>query len=141
MSQKRFEYISTSFWKRVNKNSLTWWYVLETSWRDLCKTSWNVLNKLENVFTRCVEDVLKTSCRRMAKAIIWSWSRHLEDVFWRRMSEANIFVLIKTSSEDEEERRLHQDGCLLGCSYSHAQDRWIYESSFKKNWIRLLSYK
>ena len=26
----------------------------------------------------------------------------------------NIFVLIKTSSEDEDERRLHPDECLLG---------------------------
>ena len=26
----------------------------------------------------------------------------------------NIFALIKTSSEDEDERRLHQDECLLG---------------------------
>ena len=107
-SQKRFEYVSKSFWKRVNKNSLTWWwYVLKTSWRDLCKTSW-----------RHLENVLKMSWRRMTKTIIlvliktssedvWvrriylSWSRHLEDV-------------LKTSSEDEDEGRLHQDECLLG---------------------------
>ena len=29
----------------------------------------------------------------------------------------NIFVLIKTSSEDEDERRLHQDECLLRCFF------------------------
>ena len=30
------------------------------------------------------------------------------------MSKVNILVLIKTSSEDEDEKRLHQDECLLG---------------------------
>ena len=30
------------------------------------------------------------------------------------MSKVNVFVLIKTSSEDEDEKRLHQDECLLG---------------------------
>ena len=34
-----------------------------------------------------------------------SW-RRLEHVFWRCKTKANIFVLIKTSSEDEDERRL-----------------------------------
>ena len=37
--------------------------------------------------------------------ICWS-SRRLQDVFWRRLSKENIFVLIKTSSEGEDERRV-----------------------------------
>ena len=66
--------------RRVNKNSLTWWYVLKTSWRcleDVLKTSWRYL---EDVFARRLEDVLKTS--------------------WRRMTKTNILVLTKTSSEN-----------------------------------------
>ena len=74
----------------VNKNSLTWWYVLKTSWRCL-----------EDVFARLLEDVLKTSWRRMNKTNILvliktSW-RRLEDIFWRRMTKTNTSVLIKTS--------------------------------------------
>ena len=76
--------------------------VLKMFWRRLGKTSW-----------RRLKDVLKTSWRRLED--IWprqlyrSWSRCLQDIFWRRMSKANIFVLMKMSS-----RRLHQDKCLLG---------------------------
>ena len=72
--------------------------VLKMSWRRFCKTFWR---RFEDVLARCLEDVLKTSWRRLENVwprwIYWSWSRHLEDVFWRRMSKVNIFVLIKTS--------------------------------------------
>ena len=64
--------------------------VFKTSWRRLGKTSWGSL-----------ENVLKMSWRRLEdvwpRRIYWSWSRRLEDVFRRRMTKANIFVLIKTS--------------------------------------------
>ena len=49
------------------------------------KTSWRCL---EDVFARRLEDILKTSWRRMIKTNIF---------VWRRMSKANIIVLIKTS--------------------------------------------
>ena len=68
--------------RRVNKNSLIWWYILKTSWRHLCKTS-----------LRCLEDVLKTSWRRMIKTNIIV----LIKTTWR---------LLKTSSEHKDERRL-----------------------------------
>ena len=73
--------------RRVNKNSLAWWYVLKTSWRCL-----------EDVFARRLEDVLKTYSQdeyigldqdvlktssedvRLRRTYS-SWSRHLEDVF------------------------------------------------------------
>ena len=84
------------FWRRKAKANI--FILIKKSWRRL-------------------EDVLKSSWRRMAKTNIlvltktssedvWlrricsSWSRRLEDVFWRRRR--------KTSS-----RRLHQDECLL----------------------------
>ena len=39
------------------------------------------------------------------------------------MTETNILVLTKTSSEDEDERRLYQDECLLGkdCKKRHTK--------------------
>ena len=61
--------------------------VLKMSWRRFCKTSW-----------RRLEDVLKTSWRRLEdvwpRRIYWSWSRRLEDV-------------LKTSSEDVWVRRIY----------------------------------
>ena len=53
-SQKRAEYVSMTFWRRVNKNSLIRWYVLKTSWRCL-----------EDIFARRLEDILKTFWRRL----------------------------------------------------------------------------
>ena len=88
--QKRIEYVSKMSWRRVNKNSLTWWYILRTSWRYL-----------EDALTRRFEDVLKTYWRRIEdlwlRRIYSSWSRRLEDVLWRRVTKGNIFVLIKSS--------------------------------------------
>ena len=87
-------------------------------WRRLGKASW-----------RRLENVLKTSWRRLEdiwpRRVYRSWSRCLQDIFWRRMSKANIFVLMKTSWRRFEDvfwrrrqktssRRLHQDKCLLG---------------------------
>ena len=84
--------------------------VLKISLQDVLKMSWR---RLENVFKTSSQNVLKTS-----------WKR-LEDVFktygqdeyigldqkvlktsWRSKAKVNIFVLIKTSSEDDDKRRL-----------------------------------
>ena len=84
--------------------------VLKMSWRRFCKTSW-----------RRFEYVLKTSWEDVMKI---SW-KHLEDVLARRMTMANIFVLIKTSwthledvfwrlRQKTSKTCLHQDKCLLG---------------------------
>ena len=93
--------------KWVNKNSLTWWYVLKTFWRHLYYTSWRYLEDLLKMF---LQDVVEKIWKRLDDVwpirIYWYWSRRLEDVFWRCLCKANIFVLIKTSSEDEDERRL-----------------------------------
>ena len=55
--------------RRVNKNSLTWWYVLKTSWRYLCKTSWKCLEERRrktNIFLKTkTKDVFKTSSIRL----------------------------------------------------------------------------
>ena len=92
--------------------------VLKMSWRrfqNVLKTSWRCL---ENIFPRRLEDVLKT----------YDQDEYIgldQDILWRHMTKANIFVLIKTSwrtsSEAEDERRLpdifkrlHQDKYLPG---------------------------
>ena len=89
--------------------------------QNVLKTSWRHLEEVVKTFWRRLEDVLKTSCKRLEdvlktswgrlkdiwpRQIYWSWPRRLEDVFWRRKAKANIFILFKTSSEDEDERRL-----------------------------------
>ena len=104
--------------RRVNKNSLTWWYVLKISLQDVLKTSWRCL---EEVFARRLEDVLKTSWRHLEdvwprriylswprrvedvrlRRVYSSWSRRLEDVFWRWRSKTSSRrlqdVFIKTN--------------------------------------------
>ena len=78
---------------------------LKTSWSDVFKTSWISLEDVLKMSWKRLEDVLKMSWRRfwktswrrvedsLTKTIIWSSSRLIEDV-------------MKTSSEDEDERRL-----------------------------------
>ena len=104
-------------WRRANKNSLTWWYILKTSWRcleniftmlleNLLKTTWRSRGKTSS---RCLEGILKVSWKRFCKTYwrrltrryenVWarltysSWSRHLEEV-------------LKTSSKDVWLRRI-----------------------------------
>ena len=68
------------------------------SWRRFCKTSSRLF---KDILARRLEDVLKMSWKCLEdvwpRRVYWSWSRRLEDVFRRRMSIANMFVLIKTS--------------------------------------------
>ena len=131
-ASRRLAYKSILTWWYVLK--MSWRHLCKTSWRlleDVFKTSWRSLEDVLKTFLQYVlrtywQDVLKMSWRRFCKTS-WrrlgkaSW-RGLEnvlktygqdenigldqDVFWRRMSKANIFVLIKTSSEDEDERCL-----------------------------------
>ena len=105
--------------------------VLKTSVRDVLKMSWRCLEDVfktsqrrpEDVLKtswRRLEDVLKTSSKRLEDVLKTSW-KHLEDVLkmsWGRLEDVlkttydqgeyigyNQDVL-KTSSEDEDERRL-----------------------------------
>ena len=80
-SWKRLENVLKTSWKRLKD-------VLKMSCRRFCKRSWRRLEDLLKTSWRCLEDI-------WSRRIYWSWSRRLEDVFWRRMSKANIFVLVK----------------------------------------------
>ena len=98
------------------------------SWRRLQ----NVLSVIIFRLPRRLEDVLKTSWRRLEdiwpRRLRWSWSRRLQDVLkmsWRHMAKMIMLVLLKMSWRRLEDvfwrwrwktssRRLHQDECLLG---------------------------
>ena len=81
--------------------------VLKTSLQDVLKISWRRLEDVFKTSHRRLENVFKTPWRRLEdvwpRRIYWSWSRRLEDVFWRPLSKANMFVLIKTSSRRLED--------------------------------------
>ena len=87
---------------KISHNSVTWWYVLKTSLRYLCKTSWRCLEDILKMF---LQDVLKTSWRCLGNILKMSWRRMgktnilaLTKTSWRRKAKVNILVLIKTSS-------------------------------------------
>ena len=70
--------------------------VLKMSWRCFRKTSWR---RFEGIWPRPILVLTKASSEgAKLRRIYSSWSRRLEDVFWRRKR--------KTSSEDDDERRL-----------------------------------
>ena len=115
--RKRVEYVLKMSWRRVHKNSLTLWYILKTSWKcfknvlktssyDVLKTSWQDILLMS---WRRLENVLKKSGRVWLRIIYLSWSRRLEDAFWKCMNKGNVFVLTMTSWKNR-----HQDECLLG---------------------------
>ena len=129
-----FEEVFKTFWRRLED-------VLARRLEDVIKTPWlkTSWRCLEDIFTRRFEDVLKTSCRRLENVLKTSWRhmaktniltktswRRLEDVFWRRKAKANIFVLIKTSSEDEDERCLHNVFIKTNVCWDRSwrQNRW-----------------
>ena len=103
-SKKRFEYVSKSFWIRVNKGNFE--NVLKRSLQDVLRTPWGSL-----------QNVLKMSWRRIENIL----ARRLEDVLkmlWRH--------LLKTSSEYKDERRL-QD------VFKTSSSGRMFAELFKKN--------
>ena len=86
--------------------------------RDLPRSHfWEIYGQCiyEDVFARRLEDILARRLENVVKT--YDQNEYIgldQDVFWRCVSIANMFALIKTSSEDEDKRRLHQDECLLG---------------------------
>ena len=125
--------------RRFNKNSLTWWYVLKSSWRHfenvLARGLEGVLNtsvkmfwkRLNNVFKTFVQDVLKTSWRCLEdvwpRLQYWSWPWGLEDVF-------------NKSSEDVQLRRIYSSWsrCLEGVlkMYSEDEDKDVCKTSSRR---------
>ena len=85
---------------------------MKTSWRRLEDVLKTFLSDVLKTFWKCLENVLKMYGQDENRP------RRLKDVFWRRMTKANLYVL-KTSSEDEDERRL-QDVFKMSSS------RWMF---------------
>ena len=102
---KRFEDALKMSWRRFTRRLED---VLKTPWRLLGKTPWRCLEDVFKTSWRCLEDVFARCLKDVLKAV-------LQDAFWRRMTKANMFVLIKTCSEDEDKRRLVF--VLLGLSF------------------------
>ena len=119
--------------RRANNNSLTWWYVLDTSWRrlgdifrkrleDVLKKSWRCL---QDVFARRLEDVLKTYHQgeyiRLDQDALKTpsedvWLRWIYSCWTRRLLKTKTSDVFKTSS-----RCLHQDECFLGINLIKAK--------------------
>ena len=110
-----WRHLYKTFWRCLEDVFKTTSNVLKMSWRRFCKTSWRCL---EDIFARRLEDVLKMSCKRLEdvwlRQIYWSWQRR----FLKTYDLGEYIYLdqdiLKTSPEDDDERRLHQDECLLG---------------------------
>ena len=107
MSWRRLEKVLKMSWRRLENILKHLGDVLKMSWRhleNLWKMSWRRMTKT-NILV-----LIKTSSEDVwVRRIYSSWSRRLENIFWRRRR--------KTSS-----RRLHQDECLMGnmsCSIYH----------------------
>ena len=86
--------------------------VFKISLQEVLKMSWRHLE----TSSKSLEDVLKTLWRGLEDVFKTSW-RGLEDVLKTYGQDKYIGLdqdVLKTSSEDEDERRLHQDECLLG---------------------------
>ena len=78
-----------TFWRRLQ-------YVLarQRQRRQRQNTSLRRLQYVYKMSSRRLEYVLKTCWRHLILKKFW---KHVEDVFWRHMAKANIFVLIKMS--------------------------------------------
>ena len=89
--KERLRHVLNASQRRVNKSSLTWWYVFKMSWSYLCKTSWrrheDNLKTFFKTSWRRLQNVLKTSWRCLQNVFKTSW-RCLEDVFARRLEDA-----------------------------------------------------
>ena len=78
-----------TFWRRLQ-------YVLarQRQRRQRQNTSLRRLQYVFKMSSRRLEYVLKTCWRHLILKKFW---KHVEDVFWRHMAKANIFVFIKMS--------------------------------------------
>ena len=114
-----FQDVLKMSWRRVQKDLKISWRCLEdvsarrledllqTSWQDVLKTSWKRLDDFlktygKDEYVGLDKDVFKTSSRRLLKT-------YDQDKYICLNQD-----ILKTCPEEEYERRLHQDVCLLG---------------------------
>ena len=102
--KERLRNVLNASQRRVNKNSLTWWYVLKTfskRLQDVLKMSWRrFLIRLEDVFKTSWRRLCETSWKRLEdvrpRRIYWSWPRRFEDVRLRQTCSSWSRRLLKT---------------------------------------------
>ena len=109
---KKISWSFEKIWLSVEIHPSKHLFVLKTSWRCIQDMSWRHLHhvssvtilrlprRLEDILQRCLEDVLKTSWRRLGRLKIvtlkTSW-RRLEDMPWRRLEDMSWRHVLKTS--------------------------------------------
>ena len=135
MSWRRF---CKTYWRRFEDALKTFW---QGVFEDVLKTSSKrledeVARRLENVLKKSWQEVMKTSWTRLEnvwpRRIHWSWPRRLKDVLKTSSGDTRLRRtylswwrhVLRTSSEDEDERRLHQDECFLGINFLIAREEW-----------------
>ena len=113
--------------------------------------------RLEKALKISLQDVLKTSSKRLENVLKTSWrrilktnilvltktsSRHLEDVFWRRKAKANIFVLIKTSWRRLEDVFIKMNYCWVVPVFKNDLNclSWNIEKILEKLYKRLYTF-
>ena len=108
--------------------------VLKMSWRrleDVLKMSWRPLQNVLATSRKCHKDVFARRLQGKTKTNILV----LIKASWRRMSKENIFVLMKTSSEDEDERRLEDVFIMTNACWalgSHKKHLWVIYEDWSK---------
>ena len=101
----------------------------------------------ENVLKVSLQDVLKMSWRHFRKTSF----RRLEKVLktpWRRIAKTNILVLTKTSSEDVRLRRTHSSWSrrledVFKTSSEDEEERRLQDVFIKTNlcWVTIIFYR
>ena len=128
ISWRHLKDVFKTSWRRPEDVLKTFWHVLKTSWRgreNVLKMSWK---RLDDVLAQHFLRRLEESWKRLEDALkTYGQDENIgpdQDVFWRRITKANIFVLIKTSWNGLEDvfwrrrrktplRRLLREECLL----------------------------
>ena len=85
----RLRNVLNTFRRRVNKSSLTWWYVLKTSWS---KAFWRWIEDAFKMFWRSLEDVLKKFLQGILEHVLKTSWRYLGNMAWRCLAD-----VLKTS--------------------------------------------
>ena len=131
MSWKFLQDIFAIRYEGVWKTYLMSWRFLQNVFKTFSKRLQDVLKMFEDSFARHLEDVLKTSSRRMTKTNKFVLIKTSSRCLLKRYHDGEYICLdkdvFKTSSDNEDERCLYQDECLLGDVYSEISQTFKME--------------
>ena len=157
-SWKGLEIILNMSWRRLDNT----WKMCEDGFtrllEDILKTSWRNLEdvwptQLYWYWSRCLEDIFKTSSKDVQIGRIYSSWRLFEEIFktsWRYLEEVwprRLYLswwrclgdVLKTSPEDEDKRHLQDiliktNTFILSFSLINISINWSFKSFAKKFW-------